>query len=81
MKTHILYYISLTPCLEHFKQQKQQFGADKILIKHMAAETLKRATNLTAFALWCFQVGEQCLTQGLPRVKKNTVKRFDIQHM
>lgn len=50
MKTHILYYISLSPRLAHIKQQKQQFGDDNSLTKHMVAETIKCAIDPTPFA-------------------------------
>lgn len=63
MKTHILYYISLSPCSEHVKQQKQHFGDDKSLTKYMVAETIKHVIDPTLFAP-CFQLSEKYLAQG-----------------
>jgi len=49
METHMLYYISRSPYSEHVKQQKQQFGDDKISPKHTAAENNKTCYRSCSF--------------------------------
>lgn len=59
-----------SPPSKHVKQHKQQSGADRSLTKHTAAETTKRATNPTPFALWHSQVGWAVSEVQVPESKK-----------